>query len=65
MSAQNGASKEEVEKQVQMLLEEIGYKRSFGVIRMLGIVLAKILLRTCRGVFVNERTLLQVFVFFC
>lgn len=60
MSAENNVSKEEVERQIRELLEEIGYKRSLGVIRTLGVVLTKILLRMCSGVFVNEATLLQV-----
>lgn len=55
-------AREEVERRVRELLEEIGYKRSLRVIKTLGVVLTKILLRTCKGVFVNERRLLEVII---
>lgn len=49
-----------IEAQIASILDEIGFKMSLNVIRFLGVVLTKIVLRTCTAIYVNEPKLLKV-----
>ncbi|PNF23629.1 Dihydroxyacetone phosphate acyltransferase [Cryptotermes secundus] len=52
--------KEQLYKTVQSILDEIGYNRRLPVIRWLGLLLLKVLKRTCNGLYVNETSINRV-----
>lgn len=53
-------TKEEVEKQIKLILHEIGYNKRLPVIRWLGLVLTKICNQVCQGIYVNEANIMKV-----
>jgi hypothetical protein len=54
--------KEQLYKTVQGILDEIGYNRQLPVIRWLGLLLLKVLKKTCNGLYVNESGINRVSV---
>ncbi|XP_069697243.1 dihydroxyacetone phosphate acyltransferase isoform X2 [Periplaneta americana] len=60
ISEEKGIPKEQLYKTVQSILEEIGYNRQLPVVRWLGVLLLKVLKRTCNGLFVNEANINRV-----
>lgn len=59
-SEEQKVPKEQLYKTVQSILDEIGYNRQLPVIRWLGLLLLKILKRTCNGLYVNETSINKV-----
>lgn len=59
-SEEQKVPKEQLYKTVQSILDEIGYNRRLPVIRWLGLLLLKVLKRTCNGLYVNETSINRV-----
>jgi hypothetical protein len=59
-SEERKVPKEQLYKTVQNILDEIGYNRQLPVIRWLGLLLLKVLKRTCNGLYVNETSINRV-----
>ncbi|XP_021933901.1 dihydroxyacetone phosphate acyltransferase isoform X2 [Zootermopsis nevadensis] len=59
-SKEQNVPKEELYKTVQRILDEIGYDRQLPVIRWLGLLLLKVLKRTCCSLCVNEGSVNRV-----
>jgi hypothetical protein len=55
-----GVSKEQLYKTAKSILDEIGYDRQLPVIRWLGILLLKVMKRTCSSLYVNETSVNRV-----
>ncbi|CAH0551254.1 unnamed protein product [Brassicogethes aeneus] len=53
VSKQENIAKEKLLEQVQEILNEIGYNKNWKVIRSLGLLLTKICLKTCSGLYLN------------
>lgn len=51
---------EVVIKELRQILDEIGYKKNLKIIRWLGIVLTKICMKVCSGIYVNYEGIEQV-----
>lgn len=49
-----------IERQLMLILDEIGYTKSLKVLRYLSYVLSKVMLKVCSGIYVNYRGLLKV-----
>jgi hypothetical protein len=62
-SVEQKVPKEQLYKTVQSILDEIGYNRQLPVIRWLGLLLLKVLKRTCNGLYVNETSINRVSVY--
>jgi hypothetical protein len=62
-SVEQKVPKEQLYKTVQSILDEIGYNRQLPVIRWLGLLLLKVLKRTCNGLCVNETSINRVSVY--
>ncbi|KAJ9588732.1 hypothetical protein L9F63_017967, partial [Diploptera punctata] len=54
LSKEQNMSKERLYKTVKEILDEIGYNRQLSVVRWLGVLLLKILKKTCNGLYINE-----------
>ena len=52
--------KEQLYKTVKGILDEVGYDRQMPVIRWLGLLLLKVLKRTCSSLYVNETSINRV-----
>lgn len=52
--------KEEIKKDVAVMLEEIGLDKKMFVVRWLGIFTIKVLCSMCSSVFVNEKNIFSV-----
>ena len=63
MSKEQNIPKEQLYKTVRGMLDEIGYNRQLPVIRWLGILLLKVLKKTCNGLYVNEESVHRVSFF--
>jgi hypothetical protein len=59
-SKEQNVPKEQLYKTVQRILDEIGYDRQLPVIRWLGMLLLKVLKRTCSSLCVNESSINRV-----
>jgi hypothetical protein len=59
-SEEQSVPKEELYKTVKSILDEIGYDRQLPVIRWLGMLLLKVLKRTCSSLYVNEASVNRV-----
>jgi hypothetical protein len=59
-SEEEHVPKEELCKTVKSILDEIGYNRQMPVIRWLGLLLLKVLKRTCSSLYVNETSINRV-----
>lgn len=60
VSKEQDVPKEQLYKTVQGILDEMGYNRQLAVIRWLGILLLKVLKKTCNGLYVNEASVQRV-----
>lgn len=54
LSQEHKISKEQLILQIKDILDEIGYNKNLKVIRWLGLILVKICLRTCNGIYINK-----------
>jgi hypothetical protein len=59
-SEEQNVPKEQLYKTVKSILDEIGYNRQLPVIRWLGLLLLKVLKRTCSSLYVNETSINRV-----
>ncbi|XP_030763491.1 dihydroxyacetone phosphate acyltransferase [Sitophilus oryzae] len=53
ISQRKNVNKKDIENDVRQILDEIGYKKNMKIIRWLALVLTKICLRVCTGIYVN------------
>ncbi|CAG9762028.1 unnamed protein product [Ceutorhynchus assimilis] len=60
ISQKQNVKREEIVKQLRLILEEIGYKKNLQVIRYLGYLLTKIFLKVSTGVYVNHQGISQI-----
>ncbi|KAJ9588617.1 hypothetical protein L9F63_028079, partial [Diploptera punctata] len=60
LSKEQNMSKERLYKTVKEILDEIGYNRQLSVVRWLGVLLLKILKKTCNGLYINEASVHRV-----
>ena len=60
VSEEQGVPNEQLYKTVKSILDEIGYDRQLPVIRWLGLLLLKVLKRTCSSLYVNETSVNRV-----
>lgn len=59
-SEEQNVPKEQLYRTVKSVLDEIGYNRQLPVIRWLGLLLLKVLKRTCSSLYVNEASINRV-----
>jgi hypothetical protein len=59
-SEEQNVPKEQLYKTVKVILDEIGYDCQLPVIRWLGLLLLKVLKRTCSSLYVNETSINRV-----
>jgi len=52
--------KEQLYESVKVILDEVGYDRQMPVIRWLGLLLLKVLKRTCSSLYINEASINRV-----
>ncbi|XP_044744728.1 dihydroxyacetone phosphate acyltransferase [Coccinella septempunctata] len=59
ISIEKRIPKEFLESQVRVILDEIGYNKNLRVIRGLALILIKICLKVCKGIYVNNDSILH------
>lgn len=62
MSVSQNIPKSQLEKQIIQLLDEIGYKKNWKLLRWLGLVLTRICLTVSSGIHANKNKIEQVIV---
>ncbi|XP_066263116.1 dihydroxyacetone phosphate acyltransferase [Euwallacea similis] len=58
--AKENVKREEVERQLIQILDEIGYTKTLKVLRVLAYTLSKIFLKVCSGVYINYEALYKI-----
>ncbi|KAH1015612.1 dihydroxyacetone phosphate acyltransferase [Dendroctonus ponderosae] len=60
IGAKSNMDRKAIERQLMLILDEVGYTKSLKVIRYLSYILSKLLLKVCSGVYVNYQGLLKI-----
>ncbi|KAK9875364.1 hypothetical protein WA026_007762 [Henosepilachna vigintioctopunctata] len=60
ISREKRIPKDFLDAQVRLILDEIGYQKNLKIIRLLGLVLVKICLKVCEGIFVNHNSISHI-----
>ncbi|KAL3286293.1 hypothetical protein HHI36_000802 [Cryptolaemus montrouzieri] len=60
LHAEEGIPKDILETQVRIILDEIGYNKNLRIIRFLALVLVKICLKVCKGIYVNTNSIFHI-----